>query len=281
MNYNDEFYHHGIKGMKWGVRRYQKKNGSLTALGKKLRKAANKYRKEKKQKAEAKKAIEAPKKSVKDMSDAELRNRINRLNMEKQFMDLDRQVNGIKPAETSRGEKLVSTLKKELVPSLSNIGKNLISSYMEKKGKELLGLSSVDELDSLRKTASKLGLEKQIRDLKKDLDGANDDGLGDLRRKSSKLELDKKIRDLERDLSGGNKKTTSLDMTKLDQYSDAEIESASKRQSAINNLLRNWDNFSTTYVRDFYGNDSSYADAVSRGETEVQRWLEERPRRSK
>ena len=26
--------HHGIKGQKWGVRRYQNKNGSLTALGK-------------------------------------------------------------------------------------------------------------------------------------------------------------------------------------------------------------------------------------------------------
>ena len=28
-------YHHGIKGMKWGVRRYQKEDGSLTAAGKK------------------------------------------------------------------------------------------------------------------------------------------------------------------------------------------------------------------------------------------------------
>jgi hypothetical protein len=31
---NGELYHHGIKGMKWGVRRYQNKDGSLTALGK-------------------------------------------------------------------------------------------------------------------------------------------------------------------------------------------------------------------------------------------------------
>lgn len=30
-----ELYHHGVKGMKWGVRRYQNPDGSLTALGKK------------------------------------------------------------------------------------------------------------------------------------------------------------------------------------------------------------------------------------------------------
>ena len=31
----DELYHHGIKGQKWGVRRYQNEDGSLTAAGKK------------------------------------------------------------------------------------------------------------------------------------------------------------------------------------------------------------------------------------------------------
>lgn len=32
---NGELYHHGVKGMKWGVRRYQNKDGSLTPAGKK------------------------------------------------------------------------------------------------------------------------------------------------------------------------------------------------------------------------------------------------------
>lgn len=31
---NDELYHHGIKGQKWGIRRFQNEDGSLTEAGK-------------------------------------------------------------------------------------------------------------------------------------------------------------------------------------------------------------------------------------------------------
>jgi hypothetical protein len=34
-NHSDTLYHHGIKGQRWGVRRYQNKDGSLTSAGKK------------------------------------------------------------------------------------------------------------------------------------------------------------------------------------------------------------------------------------------------------
>lgn len=40
----DELYHHGTKGMKWGVRRYQNEDGSLTSAGKNRNKMANKKR---------------------------------------------------------------------------------------------------------------------------------------------------------------------------------------------------------------------------------------------
>lgn len=35
MYYTNELYHHGILGQKWGVRRYQNPDGTLTAEGKK------------------------------------------------------------------------------------------------------------------------------------------------------------------------------------------------------------------------------------------------------
>lgn len=47
--YNGELYHHGVKGMKWGVRRFQDKDGDLTPAGKKRYAAKAAYKQAKKE----------------------------------------------------------------------------------------------------------------------------------------------------------------------------------------------------------------------------------------
>lgn len=72
-----ELYHHGVRGMKWGVRRYQNSSGRLTSLGKKRKQPDAKY--------DPDYAKAHTKKDVRTMSDKELRDRLNRLNMEEQY----------------------------------------------------------------------------------------------------------------------------------------------------------------------------------------------------
>lgn len=79
---NCELYHWGVKGMRWGVRRYQNADGSLTPAGR------SRYAEPHE---DYKKAHD--KKSVKQMSDKELRDRNNRLQMERQYADLTRRKN--------------------------------------------------------------------------------------------------------------------------------------------------------------------------------------------
>ena len=107
---DDVLIHYGILGMKWGVRRYQNKDGSLTSAGKK------RYGNNDDIKDSPQKNTEEPKKkSVKDMSDEELRREVNRMQLEQNYLRMTGQniEKGKSAAEIALGkmkESFVSTV---------------------------------------------------------------------------------------------------------------------------------------------------------------------------
>lgn len=74
--------HYGIKGMKWGVRRYQNKDGSYTSAGKNRRKTYS---------SDYEDTRELRKKSYKELSNEDLRKLNKRMNLESEYRRLNPQ----------------------------------------------------------------------------------------------------------------------------------------------------------------------------------------------
>lgn len=120
---NNYLQHFGVKGMKWGVRRYQNKDGTLTPNGKKRYRSG--LTNQNYHEIHDDYARRHSKKSISQMSDKELRDRINRMQMEQQYSQLNDyskkgkfQVDKIVKAGTT-----VATLTGTAITIYNNIGK--------------------------------------------------------------------------------------------------------------------------------------------------------------
>ena len=217
----DELYHHGILGQRWGVRRYQNKDGSLTKAGLKRYGSESNFNKIVKAEEKAKKEAEAAKfrkrteaelakirkkykisspekedknakgskkeKSIEEMTEAEIREKINRTKLENELrnvlpkrsknkpisemtdqeledrisrIQLENKLRDLTPKQVSTGQRFLNALADVAVPAIKNAARDGAEKWLKKQFAELTGTDGKTADDISRE------LERQAKDLR-------------------------------------------------------------------------------------------------------------------
>lgn len=201
----DELIHWGIKGMRWGIRRYQNKDGSLTKAGQKRLKAETEKVKKEETVLKNRKAVKAKldkldarRKAVEE-GKKELdgdKNKLSRKSKKGSTTDdansakksikdmtddeltkainrarLEETYNQLHPAPPVKQSFMKKMVSDVIAPAAVNSGKKLAENAFNKLGEKILGGKvDPDGIDTLKKTYERLDLQNKIHRLETVID---------------------------------------------------------------------------------------------------------------
>ena len=202
-----EIYHHGIKGQRWGVRRFQNEDGSLTEAGRKRygysiavdhdsheittrEKLRRKYAEWSKQKTANREKRDAEKQTKKESIEAEKKQKLEEKRAEEREALMD---------EAKRNPETMSKLTNEELQKVltrMNLEKQYLNNMDELKKER--GKSVVQKIVSATNSAANIATN--VANLKSALDRMKSDPSGEalkqLQNKVNKVKLDKEYKEL-------------------------------------------------------------------------------------
>ena len=170
----NELNHSGIKGMHWGERLYQYEDGSLTPLGR-IRYGVGQVRVKRAEQAAAKAKAKAEQETEREkrkyqnkdgtlklrgklhykttdkyalLSDDEIRQQTNRLQLKKNLEDMKRQTSSVERLKS----KIGNTLEDVTVSGIRRMGEKLVNNFVDKSVSKILGTDK-ENVERARKFA--------------------------------------------------------------------------------------------------------------------------------
>lgn len=250
----DELQHHGIPGMKWGIRRYQNKDGSLTAAGKK--RYDNEFTKVKAAKAKLakdKKVLDNKKKTQAKLDKLEkakqdvVAKRKALKEEEQALKNKNKKPKNEKPVETVE-ERRAKLLKSSDAKELYENRHLLTTAELNERINRINTEKQLGQIAASTKTSGREKIEKMIAAYKKTdevIKTVSDSFIGKELKK--KLGIDKIEKEFDWEKAYKN----------VDKMSDEELKKAAQRAENRKKVSDAWDNVKKSRTKDSTTDDNS------------------------